>query len=136
MVASENIAYAAHSSYLQPMTGPKVSRRRVSLTGMLLLVVAVIVGCDRNDANDAGDVGSSTSVPVTGAASWFEDVTDARRLKFVHDAGPTGDYFMPQAMGSGAALFDYDNDGRLDIYLIQNAGADSRSTNRLFHQTL
>jgi hypothetical protein len=33
-----------------------------------------------------------------------------------------------------AALFDYDNDGRLDLYLVQNGGPDSRSTNRLFHQ--
>jgi hypothetical protein len=41
---------------------------------------------------------------------------------------------MPQALGSGAALFDYDNDGRLDIYLLQNSGPDSSSTNRLFHQ--
>jgi hypothetical protein len=41
---------------------------------------------------------------------------------------------MPQLLGSGAALFDFDNDGRLDIYLIQNGGLNSRSTNRLFHQ--
>jgi hypothetical protein len=37
-------------------------------------------------------------------------------------------------MGSGAALFDYDNDGRLDLYLLQNGGPASRSTNRLYHQ--
>jgi hypothetical protein len=37
-------------------------------------------------------------------------------------------------MGSGAALFDYDNDGRLDIYLIQNASPASRAANKLFHQ--
>src|SRR5262249_49315869 len=30
--------------------------------------------------------------------------------------------------------FDYDNDGRLDVYLLHNAGPESRSTNRLFHQ--
>jgi hypothetical protein len=60
-------------------------------------------------------------------------VTDELGLKFVHDAGPTGTYFMPQIIGSGAALFDYDNDGRLDIYLLQNGGPDG-PTNRLFHQ--
>ena len=41
---------------------------------------------------------------------------------------------MPQMMGSGVALFDFDDDGRLDIYLLQNGGPKSRSTNRLFHQ--
>ena len=37
---------------------------------------------------------------------------------------------MTEQIGSGAALFDFDNDGRLDIYLIQNGG---RATNQLFH---
>jgi len=41
---------------------------------------------------------------------------------------------MPQSIGSGGALLDYDNDGRLDIYLIHNVSTNSRSTNRLFHQ--
>ena len=54
---------------------------------------------------------------------WFEDVTDQVGLDFVHDAGPIdGTYFMPQIFGSGAVLFDFDNDGRLDIFLLQNAG--------------
>jgi hypothetical protein len=66
--------------------------------------------------------------------SWFQDVTAEKGLHFVHDPGPTGTFFFPQLMGSGAALFDYDNDGRLDIYLIQNAGPGSSATNRLFHQ--
>jgi hypothetical protein len=64
---------------------------------------------------------------------WFADVTDECGLDFVHDAGPTGTYFMPQAIGSGAALFDYDGDGRLDIYLVQNGGPNG-ARNRLFHQ--
>jgi hypothetical protein len=60
------------------------------------------------------------------------DVTEEVGLHFVHDAGPTGTYSLPQIMGSGAALFDFDNDGMLDIYLVQNGG--SQSTNRLFRQ--
>jgi hypothetical protein len=66
---------------------------------------------------------------------WFRDVTQEVGLDFLHDAGPLGDFFMPQIMGAGAALFDFDNDGRLDIYLLQTAGPGSSSTNRLFRQT-
>jgi hypothetical protein len=69
------------------------------------------------------------------AAPWFEDVTDRVGLNFVHDARPTGSYFFPQQMGSGAALFDFNNDGRLDIYLIQNGGPNSKSKNCLYRQT-
>jgi hypothetical protein len=43
-------------------------------------------------------------------------------------------YFMPANIGSGVALFDYNNDGRLDIYLVQNAGKVSSSRNALFRQ--
>jgi hypothetical protein len=59
-------------------------------------------------------------------------VTAEVGLHFVHDPGPLGDYFMPQIMGSGAALFDYDNDGRLDIYLVHNGGPKG-AKNQLFH---
>jgi hypothetical protein len=65
---------------------------------------------------------------------WFEDVTDKLGLDFVHDAGPVGKYFLPQHLGGGAALFDFNNDGLLDIYLVQNGGPNSRCTNRLFRQ--
>jgi hypothetical protein len=65
---------------------------------------------------------------------WFEDVTEAVGLNFRHDAGPVGSYFLPQIIGSGAALFDCDNDGRLDILLLQNAGPRSAARNRLFRQ--
>ena len=41
---------------------------------------------------------------------------------------------MPQLFGSGAALFDLDDDGRLDLYLLQNGGPDSGVVNRLFRQ--
>ena len=60
--------------------------------------------------------------PETPEPPWFVDVTDELGINFVHDAGPVGTYFMPQQVGSGAAMFDFDGDGRLDIYLLQNGG--------------
>src|SRR5215208_3307078 len=69
-----------------------------------------------------------------GGPAWFADVTAEVGLDFVHDPGPAGHFFMPQIMGAGAALFDFNGDGRLDIYLMQSAGPDSGSTNRLYRQ--
>jgi hypothetical protein len=70
------------------------------------------------------------------AAPWFRDVTEKVGLHFVHDPGPRAakDYFMPGMVGSGAAVFDFNNDGRMDILLLQNGGPQSKSINRLFRQ--
>ncbi len=65
---------------------------------------------------------------------WFTDVTALVGLDFVHDPGPVdGNYFLPQIIGSGAALFDMDGDGRLDLYLIHNGGPRG-ARNRLYRQ--
>jgi hypothetical protein len=69
------------------------------------------------------------------APPWFEDVSDAVGLKFTHNCGETGTYFMPQSMYGGCALFDADGDGRLDILLLQGAGPDTGVGNRLYLQT-
>lgn len=49
----------------------------------------------------------------------FTDITDTCGVDFLHEAGPIDTYFFPQIMGSGGALFDFDQDGDLDLYLIQ-----------------
>jgi hypothetical protein len=63
--------------------------------------------------------------------AWFEDIAEASGLDFRHDPGPTGTFFMPQSMGSGAAIIQ-EADGPLYLYLLNNAGPDSRSVNRLY----
>ncbi|WP_162271401.1 CRTAC1 family protein [Luteitalea pratensis] len=56
----------------------------------------------------------------------FEDIADKTGLRFVHDNGARGDYWLPEIMGAGVAVFDYDNDGDLDVFLVQGApGTDA-----------
>src|SRR5262249_22551745 len=51
---------------------------------------------------------------------------------FVHDAGDLSRYQLPQIHGSGVALFDFDGDGLLDVYLLTAGGPGSSSINRLY----
>ena len=51
----------------------------------------------------------------------FKEVADEVGLKFRHYNGMTGKFYLPEIMGSGAALFDYDNDGDLDVFIVQGS---------------
>ena len=57
-------------------------------------------------------------------AAIFRDVAVETGLNFHHFNFATGHHYMPEIMGPGVALFDYDNDGDLDIYLIQGTRLD------------
>jgi hypothetical protein len=91
-----------------------------------LLLAIFIGGC--------GSPSPLTPANEPAPPAWFEDATQELGIDFVHDAGPRDEtFFLPQIMGSGAAVFDFDGDGRLDVYLM-NFGGPKGEPNRLFNQ--
>ena len=67
---------------------------------------------------------TSSGAPGGPPREWFVDGTAAAGLDFVHVNGMSGAYYMAEIMAPGVALFDYDNDGDLDVYLVQGQPLD------------
>lgn len=58
------------------------------------------------------------------AAMNLLDIAPVRGLDFTHRHSPTTQKYLIEAMGGGVALLDYDNDGRLDIFLVNGGRLD------------
>jgi hypothetical protein len=52
-------------------------------------------------------------------------------LDFTHRSGASGKFYMPEIMGAGVAMFDYDNDGDLDVFFVQSVGESRLFRNEL-----
>jgi enediyne biosynthesis protein E4 len=114
------------------------SRRGIFPAAMLALGTVALAGW----TNPSGQQAATDPVPGN-----FVEVTDQDGVHFRHQAPHTAKKYLIETMGSGVALFDYDNDGRLDIFFVNGAphgdptpkGTIPQKTgpefwNRLYHQ--
>ena len=128
-----------HSSH------PRAHRAPVTavLASIGLALAAWGGGCgDETDSDPAvPGLGSTDATRNCGPGEWtgsdgaqqpgmFVDISDEVGLDFQRAIGPLGTYFLPEINGSGGAMFDYDGDGDLDIYLV-NSGASPQAVGQL-----
>jgi enediyne biosynthesis protein E4 len=120
---------------------PAFRNLRYSLT--LLLFFLTVVGFRFMEARAQ----SAPPASESSSSQAFVDITDRVGVGFRYQSSHTSRKYLLETMGAGVALFDYDNDGRLDIYLVNGAplldptpkGTIPQKTgpqywNRLYHQ--
>jgi enediyne biosynthesis protein E4 len=103
-----------------------------------VILFLLVVSCSHRESHRSGD---STSVALPPAATSesavaapFREVAEEVGLIFRHDPRVSGELYLPEIMGAGVALFDFDGDGDLDVFLPQGGSFDGKPAggSRLF----
>jgi hypothetical protein len=73
----------------------------------------------------AGGAGRLSSADEKAVRPLFEEVPpSASGIKWVHDAGVSPEHYLPETLPPGCAFLDYDNDGWMDIFLVNSGPSD------------
>ncbi len=90
--------------------------RTVAIAIVLALTFLLGSGCTKRDSVPAGQVKPEIAHPIE-----LRDVTEVTGITFVHSDGHSGHRYIMETVTAGLALFDYNNDGLIDIYFLNGA---------------
>jgi hypothetical protein len=90
--------------------------------------VAVLAALALVSCGGDKDPVASTAASAPADAEWFVERAKETGLDFVQFNGMSGEQYYPEIMAPGVGLFDYDNDGDLDVYFTQGAMLGAKKT--------
>ena len=97
---------------------------------------AVVVSIGGVTGPDLVSTHANPAQPQAPSPFRFTEIVQKAGIDFVHFSGMTEDKHFPTANGSGVAFFDYDNDGKLDLYFATGTllplGTARKGPNRLY----
>ncbi|MBI3651268.1 MAG: CRTAC1 family protein [Acidobacteria bacterium] len=135
----------------------KLLRQRLSIIFILSLLQSALPSLaqqpnakpqtGKSYSNSEPEKRPPTAAPQSPSPVTFTDSTASSGLTFKHNASPTSQKYLLESMGGGVAMFDYDNDGRLDLFFANGAKltdpmpkdarpdkSEAQYWNRLYHQ--
>jgi enediyne biosynthesis protein E4 len=99
--------------------------RRAFVRTLNLLGAGIGVGSKRFDLAHVLPASESPARSSPPPNPLFEEVqSTASRITWRHSNGRSPDYYLPETTGAGCAFLDYDNDGWMDIYLVNSGKCD------------
>lgn len=128
-----NLPHAAHDEEMVPVDDAVIGR--AFFWSLLVIAIAGAVGVGfflarywkeapleavlPKDAGEIRGIDRTTEGSAIPAVR-FLDVAASAGIDFVHFNGATGERLLPETMGGGCAIFDYDNDGHQDVLLVDS----------------
>jgi len=131
-------------SLLRLFYGHALSRSSASWAALFVLIAVPFCGCkskptppviQKRTTESAGPAPAAVREPVAARPSGpitFTDITAQADIHFKHTSGAYGDKYLPETMGSGVCVLDYDNDGWQDILFVNSMDWPGHATGKSY----
>ncbi|MCD8535344.1 MAG: VCBS repeat-containing protein [Verrucomicrobia bacterium] len=105
----------------------KAIRISLILLGVLVVGFLTIVYLLNRDEAELGEARTAVEVPVERVEDdektpvvTFVDISQGSGIHFTHNSGARGDKLLPESMGGGVMVMDFDGDGMEDLYFVNS----------------